>query len=261
VNAAQFNGLNLVKGTDDVNILSSLDRAADGTVSSSNITVNRQDMTTGAGSVGTVVLTGATVADFGTITDAAGAGVSTLAAATGSTAQLTFGGTIAAGNVFQVQIAGQTVSFTAGASDTNDTVRDAIRGQINALGIAGVSADAPSAGLLSISNTNAFSGINISVTQPASGGTLGITQLNGQTVTATSGQIAQRAESLDFSTSAAVTEGDSYSLTVGTRAEGRYRRESARRHNDQRVADELRPVAPQRRLHDRWRSVLAEHYT
>jgi flagellin len=49
---AQFNGLNLIQGTDEVNILSSLDRAADGTVTSSNITVDRQDMTTAAGSLG-----------------------------------------------------------------------------------------------------------------------------------------------------------------------------------------------------------------
>ncbi len=53
VNAAQFNGLNLLKGTEDVNILSSLDRAGDGSVSASNITIARQDLTTTAGVLGT----------------------------------------------------------------------------------------------------------------------------------------------------------------------------------------------------------------
>jgi flagellin len=53
VNAAQFNGLNLVKGTESVNILSSLDRAEDGTVTASNITVARQDLSTDAGVFGT----------------------------------------------------------------------------------------------------------------------------------------------------------------------------------------------------------------
>ena len=52
VGAAQFNGLNLVQGTDDVDILSSLDRSSDGTVSASNITVQRQDLTTSAGVYG-----------------------------------------------------------------------------------------------------------------------------------------------------------------------------------------------------------------
>ena len=41
VNAAQFNGLNLLKGTDSINILASLDRAGDGTVSASNIAITR----------------------------------------------------------------------------------------------------------------------------------------------------------------------------------------------------------------------------
>lgn len=53
VGAAQFNGLNLVTGTDNVDVLSSLDRASDGTVSASNITVNRQDLTSSAGTMGT----------------------------------------------------------------------------------------------------------------------------------------------------------------------------------------------------------------
>ena len=50
VGAAQFNGLNMVNGSDDaaVDILSSLDRAADGTVTSSSISVGRQDLSTSA---------------------------------------------------------------------------------------------------------------------------------------------------------------------------------------------------------------------
>lgn len=49
VNAAQFNGLNLVKGTGGVNVLASLDRAADQTVTSSSIALDRQNLETGAG--------------------------------------------------------------------------------------------------------------------------------------------------------------------------------------------------------------------
>ena len=51
--AAQFNGLNMVSGTDDVSILSSLDRSSNGNVSASNINVNRQDLTTTSGTMGT----------------------------------------------------------------------------------------------------------------------------------------------------------------------------------------------------------------
>ncbi|MEM5476676.1 flagellin [Pacificibacter sp. AS14] len=63
VGAAQFNGLNLIDGssTDDMNVLSSLDRSADGTVSASHISVERQSLS---------VSTSADAAVFGT-TDAA----------------------------------------------------------------------------------------------------------------------------------------------------------------------------------------------
>ncbi|MBD3625548.1 MAG: flagellin [Rhodobacteraceae bacterium] len=50
--AAQFNGLNLLSGTQSVSVLSSLDRSTDGTVSQSSITVARQDLTTAAGAFG-----------------------------------------------------------------------------------------------------------------------------------------------------------------------------------------------------------------
>lgn len=50
--AAQFNGLNLLSGTESVSVLSSLDRSTDGSVSQSSITVARQDLTTAAGAFG-----------------------------------------------------------------------------------------------------------------------------------------------------------------------------------------------------------------
>ena len=65
VNAAQFNGLNLLKGTENVDILSSLDRASDQSVSSSKISVARSDLSTSSGTfssagddLGSVAITG-----------------------------------------------------------------------------------------------------------------------------------------------------------------------------------------------------------
>ena len=50
VNAAQFNGLNLIQnGATDVSVLASLDRAGDGTVTASSITIAAQDLDTAAG--------------------------------------------------------------------------------------------------------------------------------------------------------------------------------------------------------------------
>ena len=45
VGAAQFNGMNLLQGTEDVNILSSLDRGSDGSVNVSNVSAFGTDLT------------------------------------------------------------------------------------------------------------------------------------------------------------------------------------------------------------------------
>ncbi len=61
VNAAQFNGLNLIDGsTSSINVLSSLDRSSFG-VTASNITVQAQDLSRSAGTFGAV---GAATADY-----------------------------------------------------------------------------------------------------------------------------------------------------------------------------------------------------
>jgi flagellin len=49
VNAAQFNGLSLVKGTGSVNFLASLDRDSTGTVTASQISVARKNLETATG--------------------------------------------------------------------------------------------------------------------------------------------------------------------------------------------------------------------
>ena len=102
VNAAQFNGLNLVKVTPTttgatntiaqqivnttsagrVNVLSSLDRSASG-VTASQINVNKSDIATGAQTAGTVAQSAATIA-----ATAFGDSTATIAAAVGSTVSI-----------------------------------------------------------------------------------------------------------------------------------------------------------------------------
>jgi flagellin len=194
VGAAQFNGLNLIKGTDDVNILSSLDRAADGTVSSSNITVARQDMTTATNALNndgnTAVIT------FGAATDYEAAAAS-----------FSVGGTV--------------ISFAAGdfgtaTGTTQDTAAAALSSRINALQLDGITASATGAGV-TITSQRAFEGVAVSVDSLTGGGaTTQVTALNGTTgLTVASGTIAQRAETVTFSTSASVQDGDGYRLTFG----------------------------------------------
>jgi len=105
VDAAQFNGLNLLKGSDSVEILASLDRAADGTVSAADISVSRQDIS---------VTGGTAVTATGTITDpvsmADGSSVPT-------TATAVIGGTVIAGETYNITNATDTYYYVARSGD------------------------------------------------------------------------------------------------------------------------------------------------
>jgi flagellin len=208
VGAAQFNGLNLISGTEDVNILSSLDRSSNGNVAASNITIQREDLTTVAGTFGT----GASLAPNAT----ASAATTT---STGKTAALTFGGTWATGETARVTVGGVELNYTAGASPTATDAATFFTGAINALGLTGVSAT-NTAGVLTISSNRAFEGLAVSQSSTGTANTVAITSVNGAapsgTNTAASSTIAQRAESIALSTTAAVNEGDSYKVTVGS---------------------------------------------
>jgi flagellin len=208
VGAAQFNGLNLISGTEDVNILSSLDRSSNGNVAASNITIQREDLTTAAGTFGT----GASLAPNAT----ASAATTT---STGKTAALTFGGTWATGETARVTVGGVELNYTAGASPTATDAATFFTGAINALGLTGVSAT-NTAGVLTISSNRAFEGLAVSQSSTGTANTVAITSVNGAapsgTNTAASSTIAQRAESIALSTTAAVNEGDSYKVTVGS---------------------------------------------
>ncbi|MFM2390941.1 MAG: hypothetical protein RLZZ437_2496 [Pseudomonadota bacterium] len=206
VGAAQFNGLNLISGTDDVNILSSLDRAPNGNVAASNITIQREDLTTAAGTFGTGALLAAnTTASAATTTSA------------GKTAELTFAGTVA-GDTARITVGGVELNYTAAAASNATDAATFFTGAINALGLTGVSA-ANTAGVLTITSTRAFEGL--AITQSETGtGTLAITAVNGAAPaganTAAASTIAQRAETIALSTTAQVNEGDSYKVTVGS---------------------------------------------
>lgn len=212
VNAAQFNGLNLVKGTEDVKVLASLDRSGANSVSASTITVNRQDLTSNSGVYGT----GTDLSANATI-----AGGASAVASAGNTAEVTFAGTWAANDTAQLSVGGVTLNYTATGADVGD-VAAAFESQINALGLEGVSASR-SSGVLTITSTRGFEGLAVQSNVTTAGdGTGNITEVNGAAPsgsnTATSSTIAQRAETISFSTGAKVNEGDGYRVTVGTQS-------------------------------------------
>ena len=105
VGAAQFNGLNLLTGSDSVDILASLNRGADGTVSTSDISVARQDIS---------VTGGTTITATGTITDP-------VAMADGSTTPTTstavIGGTVLEGETYNITNGSDTYYYVARNGD------------------------------------------------------------------------------------------------------------------------------------------------
>lgn len=198
VGAAQFNGLNLVQGTEAVDILSSLDRASDGSVSASNITVNRQDLSTSAGTYGT-----------GTSLSANATASAAAAVNTANSATLTIAtDTDVSADAFTLSVAGNTISFAAGdITGDQDAAATAINNAVNALGLSGISASV-STNVVTISSTRAFEDVDLTTTK--NGGATGVT-LSAAT-------IGERAENVTFSSSATVNEGDGYQVTVGSTA-------------------------------------------
>ncbi|MBY6201796.1 flagellin [Maritalea mobilis] len=214
VNAAQFNGLNLVKGSEDVNILSSLDRSGAGEVSAANIKVARQDLTASTGEIGTTGLTGGlTAANYGTINGGASATGFTTDAG-GLTATVDFAAATGAEN-FTLRINGNDISLSTTGGETQENIGAYFATQINALGLEGVAATDNADGTITIANTNGFEGVDIELASTTDA-SAEVTSVNGATPTdADKVTIEQRAATIDLVGSTKVNDGDTFTVTVG----------------------------------------------
>lgn len=142
ISAAQFNGLNLVDGsTASTDVLASLNRDSAGNVTSSSITVNGQDMSTGGYTAEDIFAgtTGASNDGDAVAFTLDAAGTQTLLIGENS-------GTFDAGDKVSLTIGDQTVSYTVSANDaaattTSDVVALGLKTQIDDLGIAGLTVD------------------------------------------------------------------------------------------------------------------------
>ena len=123
VGAAQFNGSNLIQGAGDVDFLASLDRASDGTVTASNITVAKVSLETNG------TITGV-AADAGGVAGVGEIGFATISDETPADAAVstvTFkAGAIQTGDVFEVTVGGTDLSYTAVDGDTLTDVTAAL---------------------------------------------------------------------------------------------------------------------------------------
>jgi len=137
VGAAQFKGVNLLQGSEAITVLSSLDRTADGSVSASRITVNRNDLSATEETAGTTAVAAGALMT-GTRTGSALAGnaadpdavVSFTSGGVelGATYTITLTGTGAAGSDTSGE---QTFTYVAGESDTELSVSTALKDQMD----------------------------------------------------------------------------------------------------------------------------------
>ena len=137
VNAAQFNGQNLLREGGAISVLSSLDRGSNQTVTAASIAINRQDLQAAVGVAGTVAIT--TGAGLAT------AGATEITTGNSSTVTLT-AGAITTGTTFQIDIGGvgNRVEYISRANDTLNDVSRNLKTLIEARGIAGVSVNTTS---------------------------------------------------------------------------------------------------------------------
>lgn len=176
VNAAQFNGLNLVDGTNaSVDVLASLDRDAAGNVTASNITVSGQNLSTAAGAV-----KAALAGSDGVGGDSASAAIFIDAA--GSADIVIVDAALAVGDTFNIEIGAETVSYVVTAEDVaagapEEVVANGIRTAINGMSDSNITADV-SGDTITVSNAATGDTVNMT-TEIVSAGTGGLSGLAG----------------------------------------------------------------------------------
>jgi len=126
VDSASFNGQNLLKGTDSINILASLNRDEAGNVSRGDISVNRNDLSTASFS-GTSVASGATTATFGATTVADNDG-----SADGTTTLTVTAGTTTGDTGYRFSVGGVDVEYVAAEGLDQDAIAEGLKTAIDA---------------------------------------------------------------------------------------------------------------------------------
>jgi flagellin len=196
VGAAQFNGLNLVDGSQtSINVLSSLDRSDTG-VASSNIQVTAQNLSTSAGTA----LSGTAL---GAVTNATGAPGATSTVGTfvfqgpgGALASNAFGANPATatalieGDAIELTVGSTTGRYVVKQGDTNVELAAGLRDALTQGGLNGAdfTLAASAAGVLSITNnTNTAAAVSVASTRGEGGlaalGTIDVTADPAQALT------------------------------------------------------------------------------
>lgn len=187
VGAAQFNGLNLVDGSQtSINVLSSLDRSASG-VDSSNIQVTAQNLSTSAGTALSGTALGAVTnptgapnatSTIGTFAIQGGAGA---LASNASGANLATTTSLIEGDAIELTVGAFTGRYVVKEGDTNVELAEGLRNALTQGGLNGSDFTlSASAGVLSVTNnTNTAAAVSVASTRGEGGlaalGTIDVT--------------------------------------------------------------------------------------
>ena len=185
VGAAQFNGLNLVNGSEtSINVLSSLDRSATG-VESSNIEVTAQNLSTSAGtalsgaSLGTLsgaTIAGAATGTLGGFAIQGGAGALASNASGANPATLT---ALVEGDAIELTVGSTTGRYVVKEGDTNDELASGLRDALTKGGLNGSDFTlSATGGVLSVTNnTNVTTAVSVT-TARGEGGLAGLSGID-----------------------------------------------------------------------------------
>jgi len=170
VDAAQFNGLNLLKDGANVEILASLDRDSSGTVTASPISISRVSLETAAG----VAVVGFDTTNT-TGVNAAGTSAAQLVADTNTFAlDIDSAAIVTPGTLYEVQVDGRRFRYETVTGDTHDDVGQAVTNLINNAGLTGITAVFTAGGAadaqVDITNT---SGVTVAIEANSNDGTGG----------------------------------------------------------------------------------------
>ncbi|MBL9050997.1 MAG: flagellin [Tabrizicola sp.] len=187
VGAAQFNGLNLVDGSQtSINVLSSLDRSASG-VASSNIQVTAQNLSTDAGtalsgtSLGTLsgaTIAGAATGTLGSFGIQGGAGALASNASGANPATLT---SLIEGDAIELKVGSTVGRYVVKEGDTNTELAEGLRNALTQGGLNGSDFTlSATGGVLSITNnTNVTTAVSVTAARGEGGlaglGTIDVT--------------------------------------------------------------------------------------
>jgi flagellin len=149
VNGAQMNGQNLLKGTDSLNVLASLDRDSAGDVKPAFISVDRVDLQTSAAipqaakeatDAGYVATEGSVTTNTVDLVDGEAGFLATSETGNitdGSNYDITVdGGSVTTGDKFNINVGGNDYEYTAAADDTATDVANGLKALIDDAGIA-----------------------------------------------------------------------------------------------------------------------------